>query len=55
MLDRELACSPLNSKVGQDYLSAMKCAMNRSFAKRQVNSPSRMNTDILSADAKPYE
>ena len=34
--DRELACAPFNSPEGQDYFSAMKCAINMSFANRQM-------------------
>jgi tRNA-splicing ligase RtcB len=34
--DRELACAPFRSKEGQDYFSAMKCAVNMAFANRQV-------------------
>jgi tRNA-splicing ligase RtcB len=34
--DRELACAPFRSKEGQDYFAAMKCAVNMSFANRQV-------------------
>lgn len=36
ILDRELACAPFHSKEGQDYFAAMKCAINLSFANRQV-------------------
>ncbi len=36
ILDRELACAPFNSPEGQDYYAAMKCAINMSFANRQV-------------------
>ncbi|MDY0041672.1 MAG: RtcB family protein [Desulforhabdus sp.] len=36
ILDRELACAPFHSKEGQDYFAAMKCAVNMSFANRQV-------------------
>lgn len=36
ILDRELACAPFNSPEGQNYFSAMKCAVNMSFANRQV-------------------
>ncbi|VVC03423.1 tRNA-splicing ligase RtcB [Candidatus Bilamarchaeum dharawalense] len=36
ILDRELACAPFNSPEGQNYFSAMKCAMNMSFANRQT-------------------
>ena len=34
--DRELVCAPLNSREGQDYLAAMRCAANYAFANRQV-------------------
>ena len=34
--DRELACAPFDSREGQDYFAAMKCAINMSFANRQV-------------------
>ena len=36
ILDRELACAPFLSPEGQDYFAAMKCAINMSFANRQV-------------------
>jgi len=36
VLDRELACAPFHSPEGTDYLAAMKCAINMSFANRQV-------------------
>ena len=36
VIDRELACAPLSSQAGQDYLAAMRCAANMSFANRQV-------------------
>jgi len=36
ILDRELACAPFRSTEGQDYFAAMKCAINMSFANRQV-------------------
>ena len=34
--DRELACAPFRSPEGQDYFAAMQCAINMSFANRQV-------------------
>lgn len=34
--DRELACAPFDSKEGQDYFAAMKCAANMAFANRQM-------------------
>src|SRR3990172_3871989 len=36
ILDRELACAPFNSPEGQAYYKAMGCAVNMSFANRQV-------------------
>ncbi len=34
--DRELACAPLNSAVGQSYLGAMRAAINCALANRQI-------------------
>lgn len=34
--DRELACAPINSKLGQEYLSAMRAAANFAFVNRQL-------------------
>src|SRR5205809_231761 len=34
--DRELACAPINSEVGQAYLGAMRAGMNCALANRQV-------------------
>jgi len=34
--DRELACAPISSPEGQSYLKAMRCAINMSFANRQM-------------------
>ena len=36
ILDRELACAPFQSPEGQSYFAAMNCAINMSFANRQV-------------------
>ncbi|HLD11028.1 MAG TPA: RtcB family protein, partial [Candidatus Nanoarchaeia archaeon] len=36
LLDMQLACAPFESKEGQDYFSAMKCAVNFSFTNRLV-------------------
>ncbi len=33
--DRQLACAPVNSVEGQDYLAAMACAANYAWANRQ--------------------
>jgi len=34
--DKQLACAPIQSKEGQDYLSAMKCAANFAWNNRQI-------------------
>jgi tRNA-splicing ligase RtcB len=34
--DRELACAPILSELGQDYLGAMRAAMNCALANRQI-------------------
>ncbi len=34
--DRELACAPINSEVGEDYLGAMRAAINCALANRQI-------------------
>jgi len=34
--DRELACAPVNSPVGQDYLGAMRAGINCALANRQI-------------------
>jgi len=34
--DKQLACAPINSPEGQDYISAMKCAANYAWANRQI-------------------
>jgi tRNA-splicing ligase RtcB len=34
--DRELACAPMDSPEGRDYLAAMRCAANFAWANRQV-------------------
>ena len=36
MLDRELSCAPYDSPEGRNYFAAMKCALNMSFANRQM-------------------
>ncbi len=36
ILDKELACAPIESEEGQRYYAAMCCAANMSFANRQV-------------------
>lgn len=34
--DRELACAPIDSEVGEDYLGAMRAAINCALANRQI-------------------
>ncbi len=34
--DRQLCCAPIQSPEGQDYLGAMRCAINFAFANRQM-------------------
>jgi len=34
--DRELACAPINSEVGQEYLGAMRAGINCALANRQI-------------------
>ncbi len=34
--DRELACAPIRSRVGQEYLGAMRAAINCALANRQI-------------------
>lgn len=34
--DRQLACAPVKSQEGQDYMSAMKCAANFAWNNRQI-------------------
>lgn len=34
--DRELACAPIHSEIGERYLGAMRSAMNCAFANRQI-------------------
>lgn len=34
--DRELACAPINSALGQSYLGAMRCGVNCAMGNRQI-------------------
>jgi len=36
LFDRELACAPIRSEVGQEYLGAMRAAINCALANRQI-------------------
>ncbi|MBU0906596.1 MAG: RtcB family protein, partial [Nanoarchaeota archaeon] len=46
--DRELACAPIGSDLGKDYLSAMAAAANFAFANRQII------TQKIRESFKPY-
>ncbi len=52
ILDRELACAPFRSPEGRDYFAAMKCAINMSFANRQVilHRVREVFSDVLGRD-----
>lgn len=54
ILDRELACAPFNSPEGQDYFTAMKCAVNMSFANRQtiVHRLREVFSEVFKTDAE---
>jgi tRNA-splicing ligase RtcB len=54
ILDRELACAPFDSPEGQDYFSAMKCAVNMSFANRQtiVHRIREVFSEVFKSDAE---
>jgi len=47
--DRELACAPINSDVGQEYLGAMRAAINCALANRQIitNLVRQVFADVL--------
>ncbi len=36
LMDRELACAPINSKLGQEYFGAMNAGINCALANRQI-------------------
>jgi tRNA-splicing ligase RtcB len=52
--DRDLACAPFASAEGQAYFAAMKCAINMSFANRQVilHRIREVFADVLGRDAR---
>lgn len=54
ILDRELSCAPFKSQDGQDYFSAMKCAVNMAFANRQVilHRIREVFSEVFGKDAK---
>lgn len=51
--DRDLACAPFASDEGQAYFAAMKCAINVSFANRQMilHRVREVFSDVLGRDA----
>jgi tRNA-splicing ligase RtcB len=52
--DRDLACAPFSSAEGQAYFAAMKCAINMSFANRQMilHRIREVFTEVLRRDAR---
>jgi tRNA-splicing ligase RtcB len=52
--DRDLACAPFTSNEGQAYFAAMKCAINMSFANRQMilHRIREVFADVLHRDAR---
>jgi len=48
--DKQLACAPLYSDEGKDYLSAMKCAANFAWNNRQVIMDIARNTFLKTLD-----
>ncbi len=49
--ERELACAPINSDIGQSYIGAMRCGINCALANRQILTHllSQAMADILPA------
>jgi tRNA-splicing ligase RtcB len=52
--DRDLACAPFSSQEGQAYFAAMKCAINMSYANRQVilHRIREVFAEVLGRDAR---
>ena len=46
--DRELACSPIKSEVGQRYLGAMRAAINCALANREIIGTTRAGSSATS-------
>ena len=46
--DRELACAPINSEVGQRYLGAMRGGINCALANREFSATTRGASSITS-------
>jgi len=53
--DRQLACAPLDSQEGKDYLGAMRCAANFAFANRQVISSLIESAMLKILNMNPYD
>jgi len=53
VIDRELACAPVQSTEGRDYYAAMCCAANMSFANRQMilHRIREVFSEVLGCDA----
>lgn len=45
--DRELACAPIHSEIGQRYLGAMRAAINCALANRQILT--KLTRDVVTA------
>jgi len=53
--DRQLACAPLESREGRDYLGAMRAAANFAFANRQVISALVESAMLKSLNMNPND
>jgi tRNA-splicing ligase RtcB len=53
--DRQLACAPLQSSEGREYLAAMSCAANYAWANRQVISGLAQEALLQTLDTNPRE
>eukprot|EP00877_Chromochloris_zofingiensis_P007057 jgi/Chrzof1/2604/Cz11g22050.t1 len=54
LVDRQLACAPLSSPEGQDYLAAMSCAANFAFCNRTLmaNQVRQAFSQVFNKDAR---
>ena len=57
LADRELCCAPISSSDAQDYLGAMRCAINFAFNNRQVMTSFARNTfqQVLGGKWEDYD
>jgi len=53
--DRQLACTPISSPEGQQYIRGMRCAINYAFANRQVMSHNTRVAFEEALDVTPRE